>query len=194
MRQPADRHTVRNARANTSHPPAPRPHASSRDAQVATLCAPQRCTGRPGGVPGAPAAKHVTRQRHEPAALCGTNSKGDENWRDLFQREDQAGALSLQPTQVQRHGAAAPPGPRRARGPDAQDPAQIAVLFHGKLLQQGCVPADRPQRRAQRSRPRIGRRRANSAPCSQDAAGAGNGMNVSLLVFAPLFFFNVFVF
>lgn len=115
MRQPADRHTVRNARANTSHPPAPRPHASSRDAQVATLCAPQRCTGRPGGVPGAPAAKHVTRQRHEPAALCGTNSKGDENWRDLFQREDQAGALSLQPTQVQRHGAAAPPGPRRAR-------------------------------------------------------------------------------
>ena len=70
MRQPADRHAVRNARANTSHPPAPRPHASSRDAQVATLCAPQRCTGRPGGVPGAPAAKHVTRQRHEPAARC----------------------------------------------------------------------------------------------------------------------------
>ena len=89
------------------------------------------------------------------------------------------------------------PQRRRApgvRGSRCTGPAQIAVLFHGKLLQQGCVPADRPQRRAQRSRPRIGRRRANSAPCSQDAAGAGNGMNVSLLVFAPLFFFNVFVF
>ena len=126
------------------------------------------------------------------SALCGTNSKGDENWRDLFLREDQAGALSQQPTQVHQHGAATPPGPRRARCPDAQDPAQIAVLFHGKLLQ-GCVPADRPQRRAQRSRPRIGRRRANSAPCSQDAAGAGNGMNVSFLVSA-LLFLCVFVF
>ena len=89
------------------------------------------------------------------------------------------------------------PQRRRApgvRGSRCTGPAQIAVLFHGKLLQQGCVPADRPQRRAQRSRPRIGRRRANSAPCSQDAAGAGNGMNVSFLVLAPLFFFNVFVF
>ena len=52
------------------------PHIRRHHTRTLPLaCALQLCRGRPGGVPGAPAAKHLTRQRHEVAALCGTNSK-----------------------------------------------------------------------------------------------------------------------
>ena len=63
--------------------------------------------------------------------------EGNESWRDLLQRDDQTGAISLQPTQAQQHGAAAPPGPRHARVQMHRTPPRSLCSFTGSCCSKG---------------------------------------------------------